>query len=67
MDLGPRASATMLAGMSGLGQFHNFDDDVSKESNDLTVDAGYVYIGAFSIQLDKYYRKISSSTILNRH
>lgn len=41
MDLGPRASATMLSGMSGLSQFHNLDDDVSKESNDLTVDSGF--------------------------
>lgn len=41
MDLGPSASATMLAGMSGISvQFQNFEDDVSKESNDLTVDSG---------------------------
>ncbi|XP_025082233.1 high mobility group protein 20A-like isoform X2 [Pomacea canaliculata] len=42
MDLGPSASATMLAGMSGISvQFQNFEDDVSKESNDLTVDSGF--------------------------
>ena len=40
MDLGPRASATMLSGMSGLSQFHNLDDDVAKETNDLTVEPG---------------------------
>ena len=40
MDLGPRASATMLSGMSGLSQFHNLDDDVAKETNDLTVESG---------------------------
>ncbi|KAL8595507.1 hypothetical protein ACOMHN_000716 [Nucella lapillus] len=41
MDLGPRASASMLSGMSGLTQFHNLDDDVAKETTDLTVDSGY--------------------------
>ena len=41
MDLGPNASITMLSSMSGLkANLENYDDDVSKESNDLTVDAG---------------------------
>nr|KAG5692124.1 hypothetical protein BaRGS_014287 [Batillaria attramentaria] len=47
MDLGPRASATMLSGMSGLSHFHNLDDDVSKESNDLTVDSGFTADAGF--------------------
>ncbi|KAK7096435.1 high mobility group protein 20A-like [Littorina saxatilis] len=47
MDLGPRASATMLSGMSGLTQFHNLDDDVAKETNDLTVESGFSTDGGF--------------------
>ncbi|XP_041356179.1 high mobility group protein 20A-like [Gigantopelta aegis] len=42
MDLGPNASIDMLSSMSGLKvNFESYDDDVSKESNDLTVDAGF--------------------------
>ncbi|KAL5020148.1 hypothetical protein ScPMuIL_003040 [Solemya velum] len=42
MDLGPNASSNMLSTMSGLKlNFENFDDEVSKESNDLTVDASF--------------------------
>ncbi|XP_064596050.1 high mobility group protein 20A-like [Liolophura sinensis] len=44
MDLGPNASSNMLSNMSGLKLTFpdSFDDEVSKESNDLTVDAGFV-------------------------
>ncbi|KAK6184885.1 hypothetical protein SNE40_007246 [Patella caerulea] len=42
MDLGPNASSNMLSDMRGLKlNFENFDDEVSKESNDLTVDASF--------------------------
>ncbi|XP_067652904.1 high mobility group protein 20A-like [Haliotis asinina] len=42
MDLGPNASSSMLSNMSGLKlNFESFDDEVSKESNDLTVDASF--------------------------
>jgi hypothetical protein len=37
MDLGPGGSNSMLSGLK-LG-FEGFDDDVSKESTDLTVDS----------------------------
>ena len=37
MDLGPNTSAGMLSNMPAYN-FESFDDEVSKESNDLTVD-----------------------------
>ena len=39
MDLGSGNPAGMLPNMPGYN-FENFEDDVSKESGDLTVDAG---------------------------
>ena len=41
MDLGASSGGSILSNMGGYN-FENFDDDVSKESNDLTVDAGFV-------------------------
>ena len=38
MDLGPNHPSGMLPTMSGYA-FENFEDEVSKESGDLTVDA----------------------------
>lgn len=40
MDLGANPSSAMLSNMSSYN-FENFEDDVSKESSDLTVDASY--------------------------
>ena len=49
MDLGPNPPPGMLSSMSEYN-FENFEDDVSKESGDLTVDAGYV-IYVFGVQI----------------
>lgn len=39
MDLGPGGGNSMLSGLKL--EFEGFEDDVSKESTDLTVDATY--------------------------